>query len=160
MTRVITALDAGAWSPCTPVEFDRDLEIEFRTWLKLEQMRMVTVWRPEMLKMEKPSKVSFSDASIFAWGIVYFDKEGNRRRYTQYIPEEFIDQPIHIKEVLGIIQMLENDPKEFTECTIVHYCDNEGVVLGYKNLGVTSFELNKWITHLYELLHKLGSIMR
>ena len=121
---------------------------------------MTHVWRPEMLQLEKPSRVSFTDASIFAWGIVYFTTSGKRKRYTKYIPEEFIDEPIHIKEVLAIIMMLKEEPEEFRKSTIVHYCDNQAVALGFRNLGVPSPELNRWITVLYEILTDLGSVMR
>ena len=160
MTEVITELDKIAWGASMPVEYNSKLEKEFEVWLKMDQLKMSHVWRPEMLQMEKPSRVSFTDASIFAWGIVFFTTNGKRRRYTKYIPEEFIDQPIHIKEILAIIMMLKDNPEEFREATIVHYCDNQSVALGYKNLGVSSPELNYWITQLYEKLHELKSVMR
>ena len=160
MTRIITDLDKKAWGATMAVQHDQELENEFNVWLKMEQVRMIHVWRPEMLQLEKPSRVSFTDASIFAWGIVYFTTTGKRKRFTRYIPEEFIDQPIHIKEILAIITMLEEEKDEFSNCTIIHYCDNQSVALGYKNLGVPSKELNFWITKLYEMLHNLKSVMR
>ena len=160
MTETITALDKIAWGANMPVEPNEKLKTEFNVWLNLEQVHMVHVWRPEMLHLERPSRVSFTDASIFAWGIVYFTTTGKRKRYTKYIPEEYIDQPIHIKEVLAIIMMLREDPDEFRESTVVHYCDNQSVALGYKNLGVPSPELNHWITKLYEILNGLKSVMR
>ena len=160
MTRVITEMDKNGWSANTPVKFDAELQKEFKVWLKMEQVRMTHVWRPEMLRCEKPSKVSFSDSSIFAWGVMFFTKDGKKKRYTQYIPEEHISQPIHIKEAMAIYAMLENDPEEFEESTIVHYCDNEGVALGYRNLGTSTQMLNHWITKLYEKLHEIRSVMR
>ena len=160
MTRVITEMDKSGWGPNTPIDMDDDLKTEFKIWLKMEQVRLIHVWRPEMIKMEQPSKVSFTDSSIFAWGVMYFTKEGIKKRYTQYIPEEHISQPIHIKEAMAIWVMLENDPEEFSYCTIVHYCDNEGVALGYRNLGTSTRELNKWITKIYEKLNELHSVMR
>ena len=160
MTECITELDKIAWGSNMPVQPNEKLIAEFKVWLKMEQVHMVHVWRPEMLQMEKPSRVSFTDASIFAWGMVYFTATGRRKRYTKYIPEEFINEPIHIKEILAIIMMLKNDPEEFTKVTIVHYCDNQSVALGYKNLGVSSPTLNLWITKLYERLQELNSVMR
>ena len=160
MTEVITELDKIGWAANMSVSPNEKLKKEFRVWLDLEQVRMSHVWRPEMLRFEAPSRVSFTDSSIFAWGIVYFTTTGKRKRYTRYIPEEYIDLPIHIKEILAIIQMLKEEPLEFADSTIIHYCDNQGVALGYRNLGVPSPELNHWITQLYEMLHEIRSVMR
>ena len=159
MTRIITELEQS-WGANMPVPLDRDLEREFKVWLQMDQVKMVHVWRPEMLNLEKPSRVSFTDASIFAWGVVYFKADGTRKRYTRYIPEEYIDLPIHLKEIIIIIKMLEKEPEEFTECTLVHYCDNESVAIGYQNLGTGSPELNRWVVKLYEKLHEIRSVMR
>ena len=160
MTDTITKLDKEGWSGSTPIKYNEDLAREFQVWLGMEQVKMVHVWRPEMLKNEKPIQISFTDASIFAWGIVFFDKNGRKRRYTRYIGENLVDQPIHIKEAAAIVMMLTDNPDEFKDCTMVHYCDNEGVVHGYRNMGTSTPELTKWIIRIYEILHQLKSVMR
>ena len=159
MTRLITQLEKS-WGANMPVPYDRDLEKEFKVWLQMDQVRLVHVWRPEMMNHERPSRVSFTDASIFAWGVVYFTLDGTRKRYTRYIPEEFIDYPIHLKEIIIIVLMLERDPDEFRNSTIIHYCDNISVCEGYRNLGTGSPELNRWVVRLYETLHNINSVMR
>ena len=159
MTNQITELE-HSWGANMPVPYNKELEREFRIWLEMDHVKLVHVWRPEMLQNERPSRVSFTDASIFAWGVVYFTMDGKRKRYTRYIPEEYIDMPIHIKEIIIIIKMLDRDPEEFSNCTIVHYCDNISVVEGYRNLGTGSPELNRWVVKLYEKLHELKSVMR
>lgn len=160
MTEVITELDREGWAGSTPVKFNEKLQKEFEVWLNLDQVKMVHVWRPEFLKEEKPAQVSFTDASIFAWGMVFFKKNGQKVRFTRYIGEDLIDSPIHIKEAAAIFMMLQDHPEEFVDATLIHYCDNEGVVHGYRNMGTSTPELTHWIVKIYEKLHELRSVLR
>ena len=160
MTDTITQLDKEGWSGSTPVKFNENLQNEFKIWLKMEQVKMIHVWRPELLKEEKPAKISFTDASSFAIGIVFFKKNGEKFRYTRYIGEDMIGKPIHIKEAAAIVYMLEDHPEEFMESTVIHYCDNESVVHGYRNMGTSTPELTRWIVKIYELLNEVKSVMR
>ena len=160
MTRIITRLDNECWGANPKIPLDKKLEDEFKVWLKMDMMLLRHVWRPEMMTLNQPAIVSFTDASSFAWGIVFYDTEGNEHRYTTYIGEDLISAPIHIKEIVAILNMLDENEEFFTERTIIHYCDNISVCHAFRNLGTPNEELNDWVTKIYEKLHKLKSIMR
>ena len=76
MTRVITKTNETNWGANPSIPKDVRLAKEFKVWLELDIMLIKHIWRPEMLSLEKPSIVSFTDASSYAWGLVYYDDLG------------------------------------------------------------------------------------
>ena len=160
MSRVIAHLDQTCWGANPRIPLDEKLRSEFRIWLEMDQMILKHVWRPELVLFDKPTLVSFTDASTYGWGVVFYDDLGHEHRYTQYIGEDFISLPIHLKEVIIIYKMLCDNEPFFTNRTDIHYCDNQNVCNAFRNLGTPNQQLNDWVTKIFEKLHQIGSIIK
>ena len=94
-----------------------------------------------------------------AIGWVIHLKNGETICKTRYFSERHHNDIIAIKEAIAIKIMLEQNENVFTNCHIIHYCDNMNVCYAYNNQGTSNKNINKYITDIYLKLHELRSTM-
>ena len=146
-------------SPSTKVVLDGDLLEELKEWINLDYLQMRHCWKNELNPILPGFKLSFTDSSSFSASAVIFNDDGTTFTKQWFFAEDVQPLPIYYKEGLAILWMITTFPDHFRMKRISHFCDNQNIVMAYKNLGAKAPLLNEIITKIYKQLHELGATL-
>ena len=156
--RMTEALAEAEKEGCHRIKITPRLFEELREWLEMRLIKLKRCWElPPIEATDRKSCHTFTDASTHAsgWVTISDNKISNQ---TLYFSEADQQEIICIKEAKAILQMLTFN-KNLANKRIHHYCDNNNVVLAYRNLGSRNSKLNDLIRAIYYKLHQMNSSM-
>ena len=156
---IADALKDPKWKNSMQIQLRPKLKEELFEWIKLDFLQMRHMWRPIYNNDNQPYKVTFTDASLFAIGIK-IQYQNKIFSYTEYFNETDQAKPICQKEAIAILKMLQKCKNVLANTNIVHFCDNQNVVFGYKGLGTKNRALNDYIVQIYKFLHNINSSLK
>ena len=104
-----------------------------------------------------PVRLSFTDASSFAASAVVFTDQEDALIKQWFFDEDTQAEPIYLKEALAIYWQLEDFRAELSSKRLIHFCDNQVVVLAFNGQGSKTPKLQNIIKLIYVKLHKMGS---
>ena len=143
----------------TKVILEGDLLEELKEWINLDYLQMRHIWKDELNPILPGFKLSFTDSSSFSASAVVFNDDGSTVTKQWFFAEDVQPLPIYYKEGLAILWMLITFPEDFRKKRISHFCDNQNIVMAYKNLGARAPLLNEIITKIYRQLHDLEATL-
>ena len=148
--RLKEALKLPNWSNSLKIKIDHELRQELEEWLKFDHLQMKNCFLKDLTLSDTDYIVTYTDASSFALGMNILVKP--EIVYSCFLTEEQQQWPIHLKEALAILHMIKNFENLFKNKSLIHFCDNEGVVKSYKGQGSRDEQLTKLIIKIYRHL--------
>ena len=104
-----------------------------------------------------PNKLAFTDASSFSASALIFLDSDEIEVKQWFFDESTQQEPIYMKEAFAILWMLQDYGQFLSAKRIIHFCDNQVVVLTYNSLGSKVERLQSVIKLIYLELEKMGS---
>ena len=103
------------------------------------------------------NRLAFTDASSFSASALVFTDAEDALVKQWFFDEDLQEEPIYLKEALAILWMLQDFPEHLTAKRLIHFCDNQAVVLTFNGQGSKIEKLQAVIKLIYLELNKLGS---
>ena len=153
--RLKKALAQPNWSNSMLIPIDKELRVELEEWLKFDHLQMKNCFLKDLSLTETEYVVTYTDASSFAIGInILLSPEIVHNNFLSELQQQW---PIHLKEAYAILYMLKNFAKFLSNKSLIHFCDNEGVVKSYRGQGSKDHKLTRFIVKIYRQLKIMNS---
>ena len=134
------------------------LREELSEWVKLKFLKMRSKFLHEKDSDDMlPNKLAFTDASSFSASALVFVETDDIEVKQWFFDESTQQEPIYMKEAYAILWMLQDYGHMLSAKRIIHFCDNQIVVLTYNSLGSKVARLQAVIKLIYLELDKMGS---
>lgn len=161
MNSVIAKAVAEEWADFPPGYLEKTgVFRELKFWTSLTPSDLIRPWRhPHHGLIHIPrclnkTRVLYTDASSYKLGGCLLIN--GRRVYRSFgLSEMRYQDPIHIKEMMAIVECIRSLKPELTGHRIKLMCDNMSVVAAWQGDGCKDMRLNRMIIDLYYLLREI-----